>query len=111
MWGSDTTDNRNVNERVIVDADDVETGTWTVWVWANSLITDSQSYSLVVNGAISPGTGEGASGSSSFEVSSSLSSSEDGAGAGATAAPAALFLTAVLGTSIAAVVAAGVFVA
>ncbi|CAM9790716.1 unnamed protein product, partial [Ectocarpus fasciculatus] len=58
MWGSDTTDNRNVNERVIVDADDVETGTWTVWVSANSLITDSQSYSLVVNGAISPGTGE-----------------------------------------------------
>lgn len=29
MWGSDTTDNRNVNERVIVDATDVVTGTWT----------------------------------------------------------------------------------
>ncbi|CAN0465285.1 unnamed protein product, partial [Ectocarpus sp. 8 AP-2014] len=52
MWGSDVTDNRNVNERVIVDADDVETGTWTVLVYSNSLVTDSQSYSLVVNGAI-----------------------------------------------------------
>ncbi|CAN0198353.1 unnamed protein product [Ectocarpus sp. 6 AP-2014] len=118
MWGSDTTDNRNVNERVIVDATDVVTGTWTVWVWANRLVTDSQSYSLVVNGAISPGTGEGASGSSSFEVSSSVTSasSEDGTGAGATggslvAAPAAGFLAAVVGASVAAMVAAGVFVA
>ncbi|CBN77323.1 Peptidase S8 and S53, subtilisin, kexin, sedolisin [Ectocarpus siliculosus] len=118
MWGSDTTDNRNVNERVIVDATDVVTGTWTVWVWANNLVTDSQSYSLVVNGAISPGTGEGASGSSSFEVSSSATSasSEDGTGAGVTggslvAAPAAGFLAAVVGACVAAMVAAGVFVA
>ncbi|CAM9670039.1 unnamed protein product [Ectocarpus fasciculatus] len=69
MWDSGVTDSANVNERVIVDADDVETGTWSVWIWADSLMTDSQSYSLVVNGAISPGTGLGA-----IERSSSTSS-------------------------------------
>lgn len=59
MWESGDADEVNVNERVIVNAADVETGTWAVWVWAKSLNTDSQSYSLVVNGAISPGTGAG----------------------------------------------------
>lgn len=60
MWDSGVTDRANVNERVIVDASDVETGTWSVWVWAKQLTTDEQSYSLVVNGAISPATGDGA---------------------------------------------------
>lgn len=60
MWASGATDTSNVNERVIVDAADVESGTWSVWVWAKVLSTDVQSYSLVVNGAISPGTGVGA---------------------------------------------------
>ncbi|CAN0198488.1 unnamed protein product, partial [Ectocarpus sp. 6 AP-2014] len=74
MWASGVTDSSNVNERVIVDADDVETGTWSVWIWADNLTTDVQSYSLVVNGAISPGTGVGA-----IERSSSTSStSSDG---------------------------------
>lgn len=59
MWASGVADEDNVNERVIVDAADVESGTWAVWVWAQALITDSQSYSLVVNGAISPGAGDG----------------------------------------------------
>ena len=61
MWTSGVTDTTNVNERVIVDAADVETGVWSVWVWAKRLtITDEQSYSLVVNGAISPATDIGA---------------------------------------------------
>lgn len=59
MWASGDADEDNVNERVIVDAEDVVSGTWAVWVWAQALSTDSQSYSLVVNGAISPGTGDG----------------------------------------------------
>ncbi|CAN0129014.1 unnamed protein product, partial [Ectocarpus sp. 12 AP-2014] len=32
----------------------------SVWILADNLTTDVQSYSLVVNGAISPGTGVGA---------------------------------------------------
>lgn len=54
MWQSGVADDSNVNERVIVDASDVESGTWTVSVRSNSLTTEFQSYSLVVNGAISP---------------------------------------------------------
>eukprot|EP00752_Nemacystus_decipiens_P004360 g3984.t1 len=60
MWASGITDTVNVNERVIVDAADIETGVWSVWVWAKRLTTDEQSYSLVVNGAISPATDIGA---------------------------------------------------
>lgn len=103
MWGSDLTDDRNVNERVIVDADDVETGTWTVLVYSNSLVTDSQSYSLVVNGAISAGTGEGASGS--FDSSNPYFTGGTGGGPHTITPPARLsmFLVATL----AAVVAAG----
>lgn len=56
MWKSGEVDDANVNERVIVDACDVESGTWTVRVSAKALTTDVQSYSLVVNGAISPVT-------------------------------------------------------
>lgn len=53
MWTSGESDEANVNERVIVDASEVESGTWTVSVSAKALTTDSQSYSLVANGAIS----------------------------------------------------------
>ncbi|CAN0458389.1 unnamed protein product [Ascophyllum nodosum] len=53
MWSTGVTDVYNVNERVIIDAADVESGTWTISVWANELGTDVQRYSLVVNGAIS----------------------------------------------------------
>lgn len=60
MWSSGEKDTANVNERVVVDAADVESGTWTVSVSSNSLTTPLQSFSLVVNGAVSPGTGEGA---------------------------------------------------
>lgn len=77
MWGSNIVDTKNVNERVIIDADDVETGTWTVWVWSNTLTTNTQSYSLVVNGAISPGTGEGASAGTSWETTNPLSGVEN----------------------------------
>ena len=59
MWSTGETDEYNVNERVIVDADDVESGTWAIWVSAKELFTDTQSYSLVVNRAISPATGAG----------------------------------------------------
>ena len=71
MWDSGDADEDNVNERVIVDAADVESGTWAVWVWAQALTTDFQSYSLVVNGAISPGTGDGTSAGSTGPFSSS----------------------------------------
>ena len=72
MWASGKTDTVNVNERVIVDAADIESGTWSVWVWAKSLTTDVQSYSLVVHGAISPATGEGASATSSSTPSTNV---------------------------------------
>ncbi|CAN0382498.1 unnamed protein product [Scytosiphon promiscuus] len=53
MWAtSGEVDSRNVNERVIIAAEDVESGTYTVRVSTNHLLTDSQSYSLVVNGAM-----------------------------------------------------------
>ncbi|CAM9414342.1 unnamed protein product, partial [Laminaria digitata] len=53
MWASSgAEDSVNVNERVIIAAEDVESGTWTVRVSTNGLTTESQSYSLVVNGAI-----------------------------------------------------------
>ena len=53
MWASSgAADSVNVNERVIIAAEDVESGTWTVRVSTNGLTTESQSYSLVVNGAI-----------------------------------------------------------
>ena len=58
MWSTGIADANNVNERVIVDAADVENGTWAISVWANELTIDVQSYSLVVNGAISPATGD-----------------------------------------------------
>lgn len=58
MWSSGEKDAANVNERVVVGAADVESGTWTVSVSSNSLTADDeQSYSLVVNGAISPAAG------------------------------------------------------
>lgn len=57
MWTSGEPDDSNVNERVIVSAAKVESGTWTVRVSADVLSTDEQAYSLVVNGAISPVTG------------------------------------------------------
>eukprot|EP00903_Cladosiphon_okamuranus_P015158 g14016.t1 len=58
MWSSGEKDTTNVNERVVVDASDVESGTWAVIVSSNSLTAaDEQSYSLVVNGAISPASG------------------------------------------------------
>lgn len=60
MWLNGVADAVNVNERVVIDAADVESGTWTVWVWANALSTEEQAFSLVVTGAISPGTGEAA---------------------------------------------------
>ncbi|CAN0345869.1 unnamed protein product [Laminaria digitata] len=53
MWASSgAADSVNVNERVIIAGADVESGTWTVRVSTNGLTTESQSYSLVVNGAI-----------------------------------------------------------
>lgn len=68
MWVSGEADDANVNERVIVDAAEVQSGTWTVRVSANALSTDEQAYSLVVNGAISPASGEGADPASSSSV-------------------------------------------
>lgn len=58
MWSSGEKDAVNVNERVAVGAADVESGTWKVFVSSNSFsAAEEQSYSLVVNGAISPPPG------------------------------------------------------
>lgn len=59
MW-SFGEDNRNVVERVIVSADDVDAdndGAWTVAVSSASITTTNQPYSLVVTGAIRKGSG------------------------------------------------------
>ena len=68
MWASGVADSVNVNERVIVAASDVESGSWTVQVSSERLTTDSQSYSLVVNGAIAPLAADGADGGISQAV-------------------------------------------
>eukprot|EP00904_Undaria_pinnatifida_P011011 jgi/Undpi1/703/HiC_scaffold_10.g04167.m1 len=52
MWANGVADSVNVNERVIIAAADVESGTWIVRVSTNRLLGESQNYSLVVNGAI-----------------------------------------------------------
>lgn len=79
MWSSSSfatgvADLVNVNERVIVDAADVEGGTYTVRVTADGLTTATQSYSLVVNGAISPLAASSEAPSAPSPVSSSSSS-------------------------------------
>eukprot|EP00904_Undaria_pinnatifida_P000092 jgi/Undpi1/10083/HiC_scaffold_28.g12537.m1 len=52
MWATGVADSLNVNERVIIAAADVESGTWIVRVSTKGLLGESQNYSLVVNGAI-----------------------------------------------------------
>ena len=75
MWTSGETDDANVNERVIVDAVEVQNGTWTVWVWAKLLtVAEYQRYSLVVNGAIRSVTTNVAD----VDIPGSISSSDSG---------------------------------
>lgn len=62
MWGSEEKDKVNVNERVVVPADAVESGRYNVIVSVSELLTDSQSYSLVVTGAFVADTGTGEEG-------------------------------------------------
>ena len=69
MWTSGVADSVNVNERVVIAAEDMESGNWTVRVSAEMLITEVQSYSLVVNGAIVPP--RGSTGGSQISSSSS----------------------------------------
>lgn len=61
MFADNCWDTVNVNERIIISAQDVvdnsNGGSWAVRVRARDLMTDAQSYSLVVTGAISPGSG------------------------------------------------------
>lgn len=55
MWGEAGADTTNVNERVIVPAEDAACGgVWTVTVTSNALVTTAgeQAYSLVVTGAL-----------------------------------------------------------
>lgn len=52
MWGSGILDTVNVNERVIVPRVS-ESGRWMIRVSAKALLTETQSYSLVVTGALS----------------------------------------------------------
>ncbi|CAM9966840.1 unnamed protein product [Scytosiphon promiscuus] len=52
MWMSGVDDTVNVIERVVVPAESMESGEWAVIVSAKGLLTDTQSYSLVVTGAI-----------------------------------------------------------
>lgn len=58
MWSSGDRDSVNVNERVAISASNVtESGTWAVRVRSRGFSSGSQSFSLVVSGAISPATG------------------------------------------------------
>lgn len=58
MWTSGDRDSVNVNERVAISASNVtESGTWAVRVRSRAFISGSQSFSLVISGAISPATG------------------------------------------------------
>ena len=87
MWSSGRADTVNVNERVIVDAADVVSGTYTVQVAADGLTTDTQKYSLVVNGAISPLAASSESPSAPSPASSlEPGSDDDGSGSPADAA-------------------------
>ncbi|CAM9167076.1 unnamed protein product [Ectocarpus fasciculatus] len=52
MWESGADDTVNVVERVIVPVESMESGVWSVVVSAKGLLTDEQSYSLVVTGSI-----------------------------------------------------------
>ncbi|CAM9894313.1 unnamed protein product [Scytosiphon promiscuus] len=52
MWMSGEADTVNVIERVIVPAESMESGEWSIIVSAKGLLTDEQSYSLVITGAI-----------------------------------------------------------
>ena len=85
MWSSGRADTVNVNERVTVDSADVESGTYTVQVAANGLTTDTQKYSLVVNGAISPLAASSESPFAPAADSSSRQSGSDGDGSGSPA--------------------------
>ena len=58
MWTSGERDTVNVNERVAIGATNVtESGTWAVRVRSRAFSTETQSFSLVVSGAISPASG------------------------------------------------------
>lgn len=57
MWPDNPWDKVNVNERIIVSAEDIAAnggGTWEVRVRSRELATDTQTFSLVVTGPISP---------------------------------------------------------
>ena len=57
MWADNPHDTVNVNERVIVSAEDLAaygSGNWEVRVRSRNLATTTQTYSLVVTGPISP---------------------------------------------------------
>lgn len=59
MWFSGATDHDNVIERVVVSEGELAQegyGTWTVSVRSNSLLVDTQAYSLVVTGPFGNGT-------------------------------------------------------
>lgn len=59
MWSTGA-DSRNVVERVIVSADDIDSdngGEWIVSITAQSLATTTQSYSLVVTGPMTEDSG------------------------------------------------------
>lgn len=81
MWTTGAVDSVNNNERVIVPAEDVEAdpGTWAVRVWSKRLAASvSQSYSLVVTGAISPPSGNDGAIAEPVLGSSSSSAGESG---------------------------------
>lgn len=81
MWADNPWDTANVNERVIVSAEDIAAiggGTWEVRVRSRNFATDTQTYSLVVTGAISPSTS-----TSSMEVSTAALDDDGETGAAA----------------------------
>ncbi|CAM9533797.1 unnamed protein product [Scytosiphon promiscuus] len=97
MFADNCWDTVNVNERIVISPQDVvdnsNGGSWAVRVRARDLMTDSQTYSLVVTGAISPGTGADSDYVSAAATDDSGDdSADDATGAAATIAARGPFL-------------------
>ena len=111
MWTSGERDSVNVNERVAISASNVtESGTWAVRVRSRAFSSGSQSFSLVISGAISPATGAAPrikqESSADFNGTSTGGETEDGVEQAEDSA-AAVLLPGVTGTLASLLLAAG----
>lgn len=83
MRSDQSSDTVNVNERIIVGSTAIaESGMWTVQVASKMFSTTTQSYSLVVTGAISPGPNPLFDGSTDDDAEGTFSYAFSGASSG-----------------------------